>query len=135
MTNKILMQQMFEIALDDLAVARQAAEVMYPKRLAIACCHCQQCAEKAMKGYLHHKEIDPPKIHDLPKLCRLCTKQDSAFSEIAERCSLLTPFGTVSRYPNEQNITEATAAANITRAQEIYDFCKARVSAEATSSK
>jgi HEPN domain-containing protein len=131
MTNEVLMQQMFEIAQGDLATAKAAVELMRPKQFAISCFHCQQCAEKALKGYLHYKEIDPPRIHNLTELSQLCSDQDASFASLISICASLTPFGVASRYPSDQDIDEITTTTNIGRAQQIYDFCKAKVSAEA----
>ena len=124
---------MFAIAQTDLIAAKTLFENTYPKLLDICCFHCQQCAEKALKAYLLHKEIDPPKIHDLNELRRLCAQEDSSFAEIEKECSKLNPFSVASRYPNEYDIDETLTTTNINRAQQIYDFCKARVPPEASS--
>lgn len=38
---------------------------MRPTPYEIICFHCQQSAEKYLKGYLVIHDITPPKIHDL----------------------------------------------------------------------
>jgi HEPN domain-containing protein len=124
------MQQMFEIALDDLVSARSLFEHTYPKQLAIICFLCQQCAEKSLKGYLHYKKLNPPRIHNMGELCKMCSEQDASFESIAQMCTKLTPFAVASRYPGEQEITEASTVIAIDRAQQIYDFCKAKVPTE-----
>jgi HEPN domain-containing protein len=123
------MQEMFEIAQSDLATAKAAVELMRPPQFAIACFHCQQCAEKALKGYLHYKGIDPPRIHNLTELGQLCGDQDASFAPLVSICASLTPFGVASRYPSDQDFDETIAKTNIARAQQVYDFCKSKVSA------
>jgi HEPN domain-containing protein len=58
-------KEWFRFSSDDLSVATHCFEDMYPKKLAIACYHCQQSAEKALKGFLISQSIEPPKIHNL----------------------------------------------------------------------
>jgi HEPN domain-containing protein len=135
MTNKVLKEQMLVIAKDDLESAQTLFEHTYPKKLAIICYHCQQCAEKAMKSYLHCKEVDPPKSHDLNLLCALCTEQDPSFSTIAPLCTKLTVYGSASRYPSERELDETIATTNITRARQIYGFCESKITAETPSEK
>jgi HEPN domain-containing protein len=44
----------------------------HPVPVEIICFHCQQSAEKYLKGILVLHGIQPPKIHDLQELCNLC---------------------------------------------------------------
>lgn len=37
----------------------------------ISCYHCQQSAEKYLKGYLVLYGKNPPRTHDLDELCKL----------------------------------------------------------------
>ena len=55
----------FEFADMDLASAEYLCG-MRPQPLEIICYHCQQSAEKYLKGYLIYKGVmEPPKIHNL----------------------------------------------------------------------
>jgi hypothetical protein len=45
-------------------------------------------------------------------------------------CASLTPFGVASRYPGGQDIDETITTTNIVRAQQIYDFCLAKIPEE-----
>ena len=47
---------------------------MRPIPIEIICYHCQQSAEKHLKGYLVLHGMNPPKTHDLDELCKLCMK-------------------------------------------------------------
>jgi HEPN domain-containing protein len=100
---------------------------MHPKPLAIACFHCQQAAEKALKGYLLYKEQDPPRIHNLVELCRLCREQDSSFETLLDTVVALNPYGVAARYPDEDVIDETMTQTAIARAQAVYDFSLSKV--------
>lgn len=63
--------------------------------------HCQQAAEKALKAFLCFKKTQPPKTHNLIKLVHLCGLHDNAFIKLVDRASLLAPFDTATRYPDD----------------------------------
>ena len=70
----------------------------------IICFHCQQNAEKFLKGFLVSKGINIGKmkklqIHDLTKLWSECYKLDQTFSQIEEDCIILNPYYIEPRYP------------------------------------
>lgn len=48
MNNEV--QQWFTFAQKDLAVAKHLRDTFYPEPMEIICYHCQQAAEKAIKG-------------------------------------------------------------------------------------
>ena len=56
----------------------------------------QQAAEKTLKAVCLHKGIGLIKVHELTLLAR----KVNAPSKIIEKCSLLNPFYTASRYPD-----------------------------------
>lgn len=74
---------------------------MKPHPVEIICYHCQQSAEKYLKGYLVLCGMAPPKMHDLDELCKLCSKYSDTFNSIADQCSDLTAYGVQPRYPTE----------------------------------
>jgi HEPN domain-containing protein len=127
MIDMILVKQWFEFAHNDLIIAKHLFEDVYPKLIAISCFHSQQSAEKALKGYLIYKKFDPPKIHDLAELCRLCIQFDETFKDIFPSCAGLAPYGVASRYPNEIYVDDALTETAITRAQTIFDFCFGKI--------
>jgi HEPN domain-containing protein len=116
----------------DLITAQHMFEDVYPKQTKISAWHSQQCAEKALKSFLITHDIDPPRIHDLIKLVKLCQSIDAGFSEIQQDCQKLNPYGSEVRYPNELTADEAIVQALIGRAQKIYDFCIAKICAADT---
>jgi HEPN domain-containing protein len=83
-----------------------------PQHREIICYHCEQAVEKYLKGYLQSKDIMPPQIHDLEKVCALCSETDIRFDTIVKECIYLTQFATQLRYPHEIPITEY----NVTKA-------------------
>jgi HEPN domain-containing protein len=102
---------------------------MYPKPLAHVCYTSHQAAEKALKGYLLYKEQDPPRIHNLRKLCELCMVLDLSFETLFDTAVALNPYGSPLRYPAELFIDDRIAQTNITRAQAVYDFALSKVPA------
>jgi HEPN domain-containing protein len=123
-----VLEEWFAISSDDLSVAIHCFENMHPKKLAIACYHCQQSAEKALKGFLLSQNIEPPKIHDLQILCEMCIKQDASFNEIYEASSKLSPYGVVTRYPQEIAVNEIITKTALELSQAILTFCLTKVS-------
>jgi len=77
--------------------------------------HCQQAAEKALKGYLASQDVPVQKTHDLTVLVERCIDFDSRFGALVERCEILTPYGTEFRYPGSDAVprTEDASAALI----------------------
>ncbi|GMO42217.1 MAG: HEPN domain-containing protein [Treponemataceae bacterium] len=122
-----LVKEWLRYANNDLISARHLFEDLYPKQTEISAYHCQQCAEKALKAFLFFNDIEPPRIHDLIRLCELCKNIDGEFSELDAYCKNLNPFGSEIRYPNELAADEYIAKAAIDRAQKIYDFCTAKI--------
>jgi HEPN domain-containing protein len=110
-----------------LNTAKLAYANTYPKRREMACFHCQQAAEKALKGYLQYKDQAPPHIHDLTLLCQRCMQLDSSFETLTEAALVLTPYGVASRCPAESSIDEPMTQTAIKAAQSIYDFALAKV--------
>ncbi|GMO21266.1 MAG: HEPN domain-containing protein [Spirochaetaceae bacterium] len=124
-----LIKEWLRYANNDLISARHLFEDLYPKQTEIAAYHCQQCAEKALKAFLFFNDIEPPRIHNLIKLCELCKNIDAEFSIIKDDCDYLNPLSAEVRYPNELTPDESMVKSAIARAQKIYDFCTAKTNA------
>jgi HEPN domain-containing protein len=72
-----------------------------------ACCyHCQQCAEKYLKAFLVSVKQNPPRIHNLVELLKLCLAHDKTFDLIRLDLELLTTYAVDIRYPGEVAIKE-----------------------------
>jgi HEPN domain-containing protein len=67
---------------------------------------CQQAAEKALKGILAFHNVDPPSIHNLVELHRLC-KTFLPTIDLLAQCKALNKYSVSARYPNQLDVTEA----------------------------
>lgn len=120
-SNNDLAKDWYGFAMADLATAKFICN-MHPKPLGIICYHCQQSAEKMLKGFLVLNGVNPPKIHDLPLICDMCTEINDNFKELYDICKFLNPFGSQPRYPNEIEILEADAERALRNVQTMYKF-------------
>jgi HEPN domain-containing protein len=91
--------------------------------------HCQQAAEKALKGYLVFKKQSVTKTHDLLRLLELCMYTDKNFEKIFEAADSLNPFSMKFRYPTEFDIPDfADAERAVQHAQKVVAFVVKRIS-------
>ena len=112
----------FRYADIDLAVAEHLCE-MRPQPMEIICYHCQQSAEKHLKGYLIYKGIaEPPRTHNLDDLCEACSDFDERFQEIKAACNVLTAYGVQPRYPNGIEVFENDMQKALDYARTIRSF-------------
>ena len=117
-----LIREWFRFGDMDIATAELKME-HHPQHYEIICYHCQQSAEKYLKGYLIAQSMEqPPKIHDLIRLCELCVKYNKDFSEISRQCGSLTQYGVQPRYPDEIELDETLTNKALTFAQQIKAF-------------
>jgi len=120
--DKTYIAEWFQFADMDL----ESAEYLQGKRpqpLEIICYHCQQSAEKNLKGYLIFKGItEPPKTHDLIILNDMCQDFDKRFNKIERACDILTRYGVQPRYPREIGVIENDAQKALEYARNIRDF-------------
>ena len=118
MTDMERSKEWLDFAAMDLGAAEHLL-TMYPVPLEIICYHCEQAAEKTLKGILVAFHMEPPKTHDLVQLCKLCSERDDRFADLqmlvlnwfhmASRCGirliwnwmkgmLPAPFGNAGRF-------------------------------------
>ncbi len=71
-----------------------------PPMLEPAAFHCQQAVEKLFKGLLVAAAKVIPKTHDLERLAGLVRLVYPQLAVEIDRLSPLTPWGTVTRYPD-----------------------------------
>jgi HEPN domain-containing protein len=97
----------------------------------IAIYHCQQSAEKAIKGFLILHDRAFPRTHDLRLLVQLALVLNPSFQNYQEAAELLTPYATAFRYPSDimQPTAEELQEA-IERASEIFNFITSLLSDE-----
>ena len=61
--------------------------------------HCQQCIEKALKGFLLYKNHRLFDGHNLTWLCKQAIMLDSNFKEYIVKCTKLNRYYIETRYP------------------------------------
>jgi len=122
MDERTLIREWFRLADQDIAYAKHGL-TLHPLPLEAICFHCQQAAEKYLKGYLVSVGVtEPPKTHDLLSLCELCSEYDGAFEDIRKPCSRLSNYGVQPRYPDEIYIDEEIMRRALLFADEIKAF-------------
>ena len=107
-------------AREDLQVARQ---LLRPAKAFAgpAVFHCQQAAEKALKGFLAWHDVPFRKTHELEEIGRVCVNLDPTLKELVDQATPLTEYAWEFRYPGEpQAPTRKTARAALTLATELY---------------
>ncbi len=95
-----LVQEWLTRAQEDLEAARRLLEGDRPLP-APAGFHCQQAAEKALKGFLEFREVKPPKTHALGRLVDLAEQADAEFSAMRQ-FEWLSQLAVDPRYPSSQ---------------------------------
>jgi HEPN domain-containing protein len=103
----------------------------WPVPVAIICYHCQQSAEKCLKGLLVLKNQIPPKTHDLSLLMDLCKCFFPKIMSIAVQCTALNLYSSQPRYPREMLITEQGMKAAIENAKVVYAFVEPLIGQDA----
>jgi HEPN domain-containing protein len=124
MTTLDLAKEWLLYAKSDINTAKHMFNNVNPKEIEISCYHTQQCAEKSLKAYLIVKGIDPPYIHDLVELNKLCTAHEPSFSTMQQYCISLNPYGVHVRYPNELAVDDSITKLSIDHAEKIFKFCE-----------
>jgi HEPN domain-containing protein len=113
------------IAREDLGIAKLAISAEY---FSSATYHCQQCAEKALKGYLCFRGESITKTHDLIKALEQCMQFDPNFKQLYQEARELTPFSTKFRYPTEFDIPDFTKVTRaIKQAEAIINFVSKKI--------
>jgi HEPN domain-containing protein len=84
----------------DLLSAKRLASGSDPY-LDTAVYHCQQCAEKVVKGWLIYHDRSFEKTHDLRLLVTLASEIEPAFNEWFDIAEHIAPYATAYRYPGE----------------------------------
>jgi HEPN domain-containing protein len=82
----------------DLSAARLLAKAD-PPILDGAIYHCQQAAEKAVKGFLLFNDQFPDKTQNVLRLVEVAITWNPSFSASLDAADRLTPYATLYRYP------------------------------------
>ncbi len=90
--------------------------------------HAQQCAEKALKGFLTVFGVRFERRHDLNYLLDLCVSVDPAFEQFRADADTLTPYAVEFRYPDALTDLALEDALDATEtARRIYHFIVAHL--------
>lgn len=100
---------------------------MRPVPLEIICYHCEQAAEKMLKGFLVYHNVDVPKTHDLVQLCELCSSISPEFESVSEMCLDLSPYAVQIRYPSHIELEKADMQNALNDCQRVFDFIHERL--------
>lgn len=100
---------------------------MRPLPIEIVCFHCEQAAEKMLKGALVARDKEPPRTHDLSTLCGLCAETDAAYESLPDSCVELTPYGVQARYPSQLDIEESDMERALRECRNIFAFVEERI--------
>lgn len=106
----------FSKASTDLKAAQHALRAQPPLRSDCAF-HCQQAAEKAMKGFLAWHNVPFRRVHSLEELGEQCLRIDPSLRQALDRAVPLTEYAWKFRYPGdvdeptETDVRVALAAA------------------------
>jgi len=95
---------------------------MRPIPIEVICYHCQQAAEKYLKGFLALNGEAIEKIHDLVRLNKMCGKYEKNFKIIEKDCLALTDYAVNVRYPFPLDINETDMHLALKSARIIRDF-------------
>ncbi|MCK4351885.1 HEPN domain-containing protein [candidate division WOR-3 bacterium] len=118
MDKNTLSKGWFKKAENDLRAAEHLITIDNPPTDTV-CFHCEQCAEKYLKGYLTLKEVEFEKSHDLDYLLDECKKFDPQFERLRDIAEDLSPYAVEIRYPDDFvsiPINEAQGAINKAKA-------------------
>lgn len=86
------------LAVEDLRAARALLFITDPPVIDPGLYHIQQALEKALKGVLVARELEPPRTHDIGMLLTLC-RPDDEIMVIKEDLESTTLFAVQMRYP------------------------------------
>ena len=115
-------RQWLMLADDDLRLARFILDGDDPIYWAAAF-HSQQCAEKALKGFLTFHDIRAKKSHEIDYLLELCCLVNPDFEQFKQTAGKLTEYAVDSRYPVPRHYaSDEDAKRAIETARGIYEF-------------
>lgn len=112
-----------KLAQNDLRVADHSLS-LWPVPMEIICYHCHQSVEKTLKGVLAEYDIEPPRTHDLTRLCGMCVQHNPKFTELEKKCREMVPYAAQLRYPEGAEVTEEQMNAALKDSHIIFDFAR-----------
>jgi HEPN domain-containing protein len=88
--------------------------------------HCQQTAEKYLKGLLHHLGLPIPRTHDIPRLVELLLPVDKTLRPLRRGTKTLSRYAADYRYPG-LTITARQARAAFEKAVRFREEIRQRL--------
>ncbi len=118
---KEITKECVRLATADIMSAKHLL-TLYPLSLEVIFYLCAQCSEKMLKAFLVENEQEPPRIHDLTHLNKLCVEINQKFECLDDQCTNLMPYGVHVRYPNNLELIEDDMRLAINDAEDIFNF-------------
>jgi HEPN domain-containing protein len=110
----------------DFAGARLVLEHGEEHIADLVCFHCQQCAEKYLKGFLNEQDIEFPREHALIPLLELCVAFDDSFNPLKPALNGLNTYAVTIRYPG-MIATRAMAEKAVADATHVRAFIRSKL--------
>jgi HEPN domain-containing protein len=126
MNNREIANEWFSFADNDLNSAKFLMK-MIPTPLEIICYHCQQSAEKYLKGYIALNGGSILKTHDLTFLNKACLQFDPTFKDILDDCIELVDYGVQVRYPFHIDLKKEDMILALESADRVQAFVLSKV--------
>jgi len=111
----------------DMDVAEYLAANMRPVPTETIAFHCQQAAEKYLKGALVILKEEPPYTHDLDELCSMAEKHRPSFVSISSLCTTITHFSVQPRYDLGLSLSEEDMRIVLSHTKTIRDFLQKEI--------
>ncbi len=91
----------------------------------ISAFHSQQCAEKAIKGFLAFHKVRFSKTHDLVKLASEVSPSNPKLAKLILKSQGLSDYAVFYRYPDaeDKDLSMKNTKQAIKFAQKIYEVC------------
>lgn len=92
--------------------------------------NCQQCVEKAIKGYLVFHNVRPPKTHTIKELAKTVSEINPGLGKKLMKADVLTKYAVVYRYPDAEKrpLTVKQVTAALKMAERLYEALLGEVS-------
>ena len=91
------------------------------------CFHCQQAAEKLLKGFLVAHDSEYPITHNLFVILEDILEYDSSADSLRQSLSILNPYSVEVRYPGDAWMPSPEDAQEARQAvQEVYEWMRSK---------
>lgn len=127
MNDEKMVKEWLRLSKDDSDTVQYLYKNMPSVPVEIVCYHCQQAAEKLLKGLLTVKGIQFDKKHDLTYLFDLLDDNGENSTAVFESCARLTPYGIAVRYPGAKEISKEEMALAVSDMEKIDLFVRMEI--------